>query len=226
MSGNVHPNSAPVFPCSVCAGNVSWQGRSLQCFICSKWVHLKRSLLSFAKLRTLRSTHSWSNLTCCVPAPSKDNTVTSSSDSSSLYTSTVQSVQFALSASAALSPTLAFKHLIPLPLPSYLLPLHSHHRLISWLYLYTSCFLLFSQNSSIECWGISEPGTVNFYTFFRLIPLTLFVSRNLTLIHVLLSGFLDYLFWDLIAPTPGLAFSLLMPRTLAVASSFSSGRAY
>ena len=30
----------------------------------------------------------------------------------------------------------------------------------------------------------------------------------------------------LIVPTPGLAFSLLIPRTLAAASSFSSGRAY
>ena len=41
-----------------------------------------------------------------------------------------------------------------------------------------------------------------------------------------LSGFLDSLLCVLIAPTPGLAFSLLMPHTLAATSSFSSGRAY
>ena len=40
------------------------------------------------------------------------------------------------------------------------------------------------------------------------------------------SGFLDSLLCVLIAPTPGLAFSLLMPRTLAAASSFSSRWAY
>ena len=39
MSGNVYPNSCPVFPCSVCAGNVTWPGRSVQCCICSNWVH-------------------------------------------------------------------------------------------------------------------------------------------------------------------------------------------
>ena len=31
MSGNVHPNPCPVFPCLVCAGNVTWRGRSVQC---------------------------------------------------------------------------------------------------------------------------------------------------------------------------------------------------
>ena len=39
MSGNVHPNPGPVFLCLVGAGNVTWQGRSVQCCICSKWVH-------------------------------------------------------------------------------------------------------------------------------------------------------------------------------------------
>ena len=46
------------------------------------------------------------------------------------------------------------------------------------------------------------------------------------LTHLPLSGFLDSLLWVLIAPTPGLAFSLLIPHTLAAASSFLSGRAY
>ena len=37
---------------------------------------------------------------------------------------------------------------------------------------------------------VSEPGAPNYYTLFYLILLTLFVSRNLTLIHLPLSGFL------------------------------------
>ena len=36
MSGNVHPNPGPIFPCSVCAGNVIWWGKSVQCCTCSK----------------------------------------------------------------------------------------------------------------------------------------------------------------------------------------------
>ena len=36
MSGNVHPNPGPIFPCSVCAGNVTWQGKSVQRRTCSK----------------------------------------------------------------------------------------------------------------------------------------------------------------------------------------------
>ena len=33
MSGNVHPNPGPIFPCSVCAGNVTW--RASQCYAAS-----------------------------------------------------------------------------------------------------------------------------------------------------------------------------------------------
>ena len=36
---------------------------------------------------------------------------------------------------------------------------------------------------------VSKPGALNCYTLFRLIPLTLFVSRNLTLIYLPFSGF-------------------------------------
>ena len=39
-------------------------------------------------------------------------------------------------------------------------------------------------------------------------------------------GFLDSLLCVLITPTPGPAFSLVRPHTLAAASSFSSGRSY
>ena len=74
--------------------------------------------------------------------------------------------------------------------------------------------------------AVSEPGALNFYTFFRLIPLTLFVIQNRTLTHLPLFESLNSLHCELIAPTPGLAFSLVMPRTPATVSSFSSGRAY
>ena len=64
MSGNVHPNPGPIFPCSVCAGNVPWRGKSVQCCTCSKWVHLRCSLLSLSKFRTSGNSRSWS----CIPA--------------------------------------------------------------------------------------------------------------------------------------------------------------
>ena len=85
MSGNVYPNLCPIFPCLVCAGNVTWWGRSVQCCICSNWVHLKCSLLSFSRFITLGRSHSWSYPSCCVYAffgdPTPTVTVTSSSDS-------------------------------------------------------------------------------------------------------------------------------------------------
>ena len=96
MSSNVHPNPGPIFPCSVCAGNVTWWGKSVQCCTCSKWVHLRCSQLSLSNFRALGSSHSWS----CPPCR---NTVTPpSSDSSDTYTSTVESGP--PSANAALSP--------------------------------------------------------------------------------------------------------------------------
>ena len=59
MSGNVHPNPCPVFPYLVFAGNVTWRGRPVQCCTCSNWVHLKCSLLSSSRFRTLGSSHFW-----------------------------------------------------------------------------------------------------------------------------------------------------------------------
>ena len=132
MSGNVHPNLCPVFSCSVCTGNVTWRGRSVQCCICSNWVHLKCLLLSFSRFRTLGSSHSWSCLPCCVPAffgdPTPTSTVTSSSDSSSWYTFTAQSGPLLLMQHS--HPTLAFKPSILFPPTLYRLPLHPHHRLM------------------------------------------------------------------------------------------------
>ena len=112
MSGNVHPNPGPIFPCCVCAGNVTWRGKSVQCSTCSKWVHLRCSQLSLPNFRALGSSHSWS----CPPCR---NTVTLSSDSSGMYTSTVQS-----------SPPLLMLHsrVTLVSKPPILLPLPLHHR--------------------------------------------------------------------------------------------------
>ena len=77
-----------------------------------------------------------------------------------------------------------------------------------------------SSSSLVPLWffntmlQVYEPGALNYYTLFCLIPLTLSVFRNLTLIRLPLSGSLDFLLCDLIAPTPGLAFFLPKPRTL------------
>ena len=84
MSGNVYPNSGPIFPFSVCAGNMTCRGKSVQCCTCSKWVHLRCSQLFLSKFRALGSSHFWS----CFPCR---NTVTTSSDSSDTYISTVES---------------------------------------------------------------------------------------------------------------------------------------
>ena len=73
---------------------------------------------------------------------------------------------------------------------------------------------------------VFEPEALNYFTFFHPILSTLSAFRNPILTHLPLSGFLDFLFCVLIAPTPGLAFSLLMPRMPVAALSFSSGRAY
>ena len=166
----------------------------------------------------------------CVPASSGDptptNTVTSSSDSSGLYTCTVQSGP---SANAALPPYPRPHTFYPPATHFVNLPLHSHHRLM--LLVVPLHFLLplspLTPSGFFNVMlGVSEPGALNFYTLFCLIPLTLSVSRNLTLTHLSFSGSLDSLLCNLIPPTPGLVFFLQMRHTLAAASSFSSGRAY
>ena len=126
-------------------------------------------------------------------------------------------------------PTLAFEPLIPLPLNLSLLPLLPHHRLLLLavsLHLLLPLLPLTPSGFFNGMLAVSQPETLNCYIFFRLIPLTLFVFRNVFLIHLPLFVYLDSLLCDLIAPTPGLAFSLLMSHALAAASSFSTGRTY
>ena len=126
-------------------------------------------------------------------------------------------------------PILAFKSLIPLSSILYLLPLPPYYRLLllaALLRLLLPLPPLTLSEFFNRMLAVSEPGALNCHTFFRAISLILFVSRNSILTHLPLSGSLNSLLCDLIVPTPGLAFSFVMPRTLAAASSFSSSRAY
>ena len=213
MSGNVHPNPCPIFPCSVCAGHVTWRGRSVQCCTRSNWVHLKCSLLSFSRFRILDSSHSWSCPPCCIPAffgdPTPISTVTSSLDSSSWYTSTAQSVLLLLMQHS--HPTFAFKPLI-LFLPTlHFFLLHPHYRL---MLLAVSLYLLLSlplpNLLRVLQWNAGG-----------------LQARSTELLHFILSlsVSLNSPLCDLISATPDLVFFLLMLQMLAAVSSFFSGRA-
>ena len=161
---------------------------------------------------------------CCV---STRNTVTLSSDSSDIYTSTVQSSPS--SANAALPPHprlqtsyIPSAHFISslfAPSPPSLDPGCPSAPPASSPPLTLSGFF----NGMLE---VFESGALNYSTFSRFILSTLSASRNPILTHLSLSRFLYSLLCVLIVPTPYLAFSLLMPRTLLAVSSFSSGRAY
>ena len=132
------------------------------------------------------------------------------------------------SANAALLPTLVFKPLTPLLPILYILPLHPRHRLLLLVVSLHLLFLFPTDFLKVLQWnaGSLRARSTELLHFLSSHPIDLFVSRNLTLTHVPLSGFLNSLLCDLIAPAPSLAFSLLIPRTLAAASSFSSGMAY
>ena len=104
------------------------------------------TFLFYYRFKTLGSSHTWSCFHYCVHAFFGDftptSTVSSSSDSSSWYISTAQSGPHLLMQHS--HPTLAFKPLILSPSTLYLLPLHSHHRLMLLavpLYLLLPVFL-------------------------------------------------------------------------------------
>ena len=153
-------------------------------------------------------------------------TVTPSSDSSDTYTSTVQSSP--APANAALSPHPRLQtsyppsaHYISSPAapPPTTVP-------CSWLSLCASTPLLTLSGFFNRMLEIFKSGALNYSTFFCPILSTLSAFRNAILTPLPLSGFLDSLLCILLAPTPGLAFSLLISRKLAAAWSFSSGRTY
>ena len=153
--------------------------------------------------------------------------MTPSSDSSDTYTSTVQSGPPSTDAALSPHPRLQTSYLpsahsissSSAPSPPSLAPDRPSRPPASSLPLTISGFF----NGMLE---VSVPGALNYFTFSRPIQSTLSASRNPILAHLPLSGFLDSLLCVLIAPTPGLAFSLLMPHTPAAPLLFSSGRAY
>ena len=133
-----------------------------------------------------------------------------------MYTSTVESGPPLLMLHSC--PTLVSKLLIPhLPI-LYLLFLPSHHRpllLAILLHLLPPLLPLTLSGFFNGMLKVSVLGALNYFTFSRPIQSTLSASRNPILTLLPLSRFLNSLLCVLIAPTPGLAFSLLMPRTPA-----------
>ena len=152
-------------------------------------------------------------------------TPTSSLDSSSLYTSTAKSCSPLLMQHPHFYPRLQISYPPSTHFVSFLSASSPPPLLAVSLHLLLPLPPWTPSGFFDEMLGVSKQGALNSYFFFHLIPLTLFVSRNLTLTDLPLSGSLDSLLCDLIAPTSGLALSFLMPRTLAAASSFSSGMA-
>ena len=144
--------------------------------------------------------------------------MTPSLDSSDRYTSTVQSGPPSTDAALTRHPRLQTSYPPSAPSPPSLAPGRPSMPPAFSPPLTLSGFF----NGMLE---VSVPGALNYFTFSRPIQSTISASRNPILTHLPLSGFLDSLLCVLIAPTPGLAFSLLMPRTPA-AASFSSARAY
>ena len=133
MSGNVHLNPGPVFSCSVCDGNVTWRGKSVQCCTCSKWIDLRCSLLSFSRFRTPGSSRFWSFPHLFRPCFFWRSHTYQHRD---FLFGLLQLVYLHCSIwpmwppllMQHSRPTLAFKYLIPLPPTPYLVPLHLYHR--------------------------------------------------------------------------------------------------
>ena len=152
INGNVYPNPCIVFPYLVCAENVTWRGRLVQCCTCSNWVHLKCSLLSFCRFRTLGSSHSWSFPPCFFGDSTPTSTVTSSSDCSSWSTFTAQPSPLLLMQHS--HSTLTFKPLILFLTTLYLLPLYPHHCLmLLGVSLYPQLSLPFPNSLRVLQWN-------------------------------------------------------------------------
>ena len=125
-------------------------------------------------------------------------------------------------------PTLVSKSLITHLPNQYLLLLPPHHRPLLLAVLLRLLPPLLFDSLRVFQWnaGGLRARSTELLHFLLSHSVDLICIKNPILTHLPLSGFLDSLLCVLIAPTPGLAFSLLIPRTLATALSFSSGRAY
>ena len=205
----------------------------MQCCTCFNCVHLKCSLLSFSRFRTLGSSHSWSCLPYCVLAVFWRSHTYQHCDLRLLQLiylhCSIWPIWPRFAKMQHSHPILAFKPSFLFPPTLYFLLLHPHHLL---MFLAVSVYpllpLLLPNSLRVLQWnaGGLRAGALNCYILFRLIPFTSFVSRNLTLIFLSLFGSLVSLLCNPMASTPDLVFFLLMSQTLAAASSFSSGRAY
>ena len=124
----------------------------------------------------------------------------------------------------------------PIPLLPILYPLLCPLTTVpcSWPSFYASCFLSFPDSLRVLQWkegrffnaGGLRARITELLHFLSSHPVDLICIQESNLNSSSSFGFLDSLLCVLIAPTPGLAFSPLMPRTPAAALSFSSGRAY
>ena len=132
----------------------------MQCCTCSKWVHLKYSLLALSRFKTLDSSHSWSCLPYFFWGFLTDQHCI-------LFLGLLPLVYLHCATQAHLAPpllmqrsrpTLAFKPLILLLPTLYLFRLHPPHRLIFlavFLYLLLPLPSKHPQASSMECWRSS-----------------------------------------------------------------------
>ena len=223
----------PIFSWSVCGGNVTWRSWSVYSCTCSKWVHLRSSLISFSRFKILCSSHSRSVLlaaslfllefpdlrTPCLPprvTPAYILSLFNLAQPASLYQNSTP-IQ---SSSSKLLPSFR-----PLRISSLCTSPFPH---VSGCFAIPPASLppLLRLGFFNQLPEVSKPGELNYYTLSRLILWFLSVSRNPTLIHLPLSGFTDSLLCDLIVPTPGLAFFFPMTGTLAMMSSFLSGMTY
>ena len=67
LSGDVHSNPGPVFPCPVCTRNVTYQGVSYKCNRCAGWVHKKCS--GNLTEGQYRNDKNWTCSACLQPPP-------------------------------------------------------------------------------------------------------------------------------------------------------------
>ena len=221
MSGNVHSSPGLSFFVQY-AGYVNWRGRSVQCCTWSNQVHLRFSLLSFSRFKTLDSSHSWSCLPCCVfvssGGPTPTNTVTSFLDFFSLYISTVHFGPFGpLLLTQCSCPTFVFKLPLSLLPTVYLFPiLPFPHVLAVFLYLLLPLPPLTRSGFFNKILKVFEPGALNYCILSRLILWVLSISRNPTLTRLPPTRSLDFLLCNLIALASGL---VLSPHDLHAGSS-------
>ena len=136
ISGNVHPNPGPIFPCSVCGGNVTWPDKSVQCCTCFKWVHLRCSQPSLSKFRTLDSSHSWG----CPHAVSPLVTLRLSTRTPPTCIPPLYKPALCVLMLHS-RPNLVFKLLIPRRPIAYILPCPLTTLPCSWMSFYTFCLL-------------------------------------------------------------------------------------